>query len=110
MSDNPSPSPLNVQLTLRRPNDTYWDGVGFSTYPVWLSAAQVYSTSWTYTNFPPTWADRTVYKLFVRAIDRAGNLPTTPDFTTTGHQFRIDYSSPISMVDSLSTSATNYLS
>ncbi len=112
MSDSPNPSPLTVQVALRHPSNTFWDGVGFNTYDSnnsWLNASAVYSTSWTFTNLPAAWNDRTVYKLFVRAIDRAGNPVSDPNFATTGSTFRIDFSSPVSKVSSLSTVATTYM-
>jgi hypothetical protein len=111
MSDAPNPAPQTVELTLMNPSNNFWNGSNFSSSTsVWLSAAQVYTTTWTYTNLPTSWNDRTIYTLFVRSIDRAGNPVPGPDFVAGGHQFRIDFSSPISKVDSLSTSATTYLS
>ena len=112
MSDSPNPSPLIVQVALRHPSNTFWDGVGFNAYDSnnsWLNASAVYSTSWTFTNLPASWNDRTLYKIFVRAIDRAGNPVSDPDFVNTGQAFRIDFSSPISMVSSLSTVVTTYV-
>jgi len=114
MSDSPNPSPQTVQIALRHPSNTFWDGAAFNAYDSnasWLNAATVASSSWTFTNLPAStvWNDRTIYKLFVRAVDRAGNAVADPDFANTGRQFRIDFSSPISSVSSLSTAATTYV-
>ena len=113
MSDSPNPSPLTVQIALRHPANTFWDGSGFNAYnsvTSWVSATQIFSSSWTFTNLPTVWDDRTLYRLYVRAIDLAGNPVTDPDFLNAGLQFRIDFSSPVSHVTSLLTTATNYLS
>ncbi|MFN0117549.1 MAG: hypothetical protein ACKVQC_04550, partial [Elusimicrobiota bacterium] len=112
MSDSPNPAPQTVEIALRHPNATFWDGatfIGDDLNPVWLSAASVFGSSWTFTNLPSSWDDRTIYKLFVRAIDLANNSVANPDFANTGRQFRIDYSSPVSKVSSLSTVTTNYV-
>ncbi len=112
MSDAPNPSPTIVQIALRHPADTFWDGAAFNAYNAntsWLNATSIFGSSWTFTNLPTSWNDRTLYKLFVRAIDAAGNPVADPDFANTGLEFLIDYSSPTSSVTSLSVAVTNYV-
>src|SRR6185503_10324016 len=102
-----------VQIALRHPANTFWNGATFVAYNAntcWLSATQVLTSSWTFTNLPTTWDDNTIFRLYVRAIDRAGNPVSDPSpFSSAGTQFIIDRSSPTSGVTSLSVSATSYL-
>jgi hypothetical protein len=85
MSDAPNPAPQTVELTLMNPSNNFWNGSNFSSSTsVWLSAAQVYTTTWTYTNLPTSWNDRTIYTLFVRSIDRAGNWCRSRRWCTPG--------------------------
>ncbi|OVE77370.1 hypothetical protein BVX98_02980, partial [bacterium F11] len=113
MSDFPNPTPTIVQIALRNPAHNFWNGsdfVGYHSVNSWLPATQVFDSTWTFTNLPSTWDDRTIYRLYARAIDAAGNpVQDPPVWATAGRPFTIDYSSPTSSVDSLSTTATSYI-
>ncbi|MCB4756877.1 MAG: Ig-like domain repeat protein, partial [Elusimicrobia bacterium] len=112
MADGFNPKPQIVKVALRQPDGTFWNTSEWDDYDSvasWMDATAVYTDTWTFTGLPSSWDDKTIYRLYVKAIDLAGNPVADPDFPNAGRQFRIDYSSPTSAVDSLSTSATNYL-
>ena len=102
-----------VQIALLDSINDYWNG---STWVLgspcqiactpWLSAAFVGVTSgtWSYGSLTSAFSTNTTYKLYVRAVDNASNVPTTPTFTSgapvANVTFVVDFSTPISQVTS----------
>jgi hypothetical protein len=103
-----------VKCAIRHPSGTFWNGTGWVSYDAdtcWLDAV-VYQSSYVFTNLPTIWDDRTVYRCYVKAEDNVNNKEPDPtDWLLSGVPFRIDYSSPTSLISdgTLQSGTTRYL-
>lgn len=103
-----------VRCAIRHPAGTFWNGTGWVSYDeqtCWLEAT-VYQSSYVFTNLPISWDDRTVYRCYIRAEDNVNNnQPAPSDWLVAGVPFRIDYSSPTSVINDsvLQSGTTKYL-
>ena len=87
----------------------YWNGSAFtgdcsSSCTPWQTAVFVGNSSgtWTYST-PGVFSTNQHFHVFVRGIDRAGNIPADPNFVTGGIAFDVDATTPTSTITSPSS-------
>ena len=88
---------------------SYWNGSTFTgdcstSCSPWQTAVFVGNSSgtWTY-NTPGVFSTNQQFHVFVRGIDRAGNIPADPNFISGGISFDVDATTPTSTITSPSS-------
>jgi hypothetical protein len=116
VSDLPPGQIDKVQLSYQRVDTgKYWDGSGWNSDTEMFFDATVYQTSWTATGAStPNWyttLDGVYYKVFARAIDKAGNItpkPANPAAGTSYIQFKLRTPAPTSTITSPDASVPHW--
>ena len=82
-------------------------GTGVNCANPWLSASFVGNSSgtWTYNSLSGAFSSNVYYRVFVRGLDRAGNVPANPNFVAGGVRFNVDSMAPSSVITSPSDGA-----